>query len=259
MTLNAHIPSGDNATRLIAELRERIESEIVKRWQAAERFEQVILESIAHKPKFGKTLDDIERQAIEKALDENGGDKPATIKQLGISRASFYERCKRWGIALALCLCASVVHAAQVTLGVQMAISAVPSGTQTLTTTSAETVAAGSIPIKYAMLKWQTGMSNFVVKVGASREAWTNQFTVATNQFRLTNGLHYGICGVFTIPGVITNATCAPVYWPSNRIDRIIVQTSTNLLFWADAFTWQTNYNKPQEYLRLRSELIRWE
>ena len=226
MTPLANIPSGANSTRLIAELRERIELEIVKRWQAAERFEQVILESIARKPKFGKTLDDIERQAIEKALDENGGDKPATIKQLGISRASFYERCKRWGITLALCLCVSVVQAA---------------------------------PAKYAMLKWDTGMSNFVVKVGASREVWTNQFTVSTNQFLLTNGLHYGICGVFTIPGVITNATCAPVYWPSNRIDRIIVQTSTNLLFWADAFTWQTNYNKPQEYLRLRSELIRWE
>jgi hypothetical protein len=166
---------------------------------------------------------------------------------------------KMVSLFLALCLCASVVQAAQVTLGVQMAISAVPSGTQTLTTTSAETVAAGSIPIKYSMLKWQTGMSNFVVKVGASREVWTNQFTVSTNQLRLTNGLHYGICGVFTIPGVITNAQCAPVYWPSNRIDRIIVQTSTNLLLWADAFTWQTNYNKPQEFLRLRSELIRWE
>ena len=205
------IPSGANATRLIAEMRERIEMEIIQRWQAAERFEKSalrlqieerfeksILESLAHKPKFGKTLDAIERQAIEKALDENGGDKPATIKQLGISRASFYERCKRWGIALALCLCVSVVHAA---------------------------------PAKYAMLKWDTGMSNFVVKVGADRDIWTNQFTVTTNQFRLTNGLHYGIYGVFTVPGVITNATCFPVYWPSNPICEMwLVGYGTNLI-----------------------------
>jgi len=197
MNYEASIPSGDNATRLISELRERIEMEIVKRWRAAERFEQVVLESLAHKPKFGKTLDAIERHAIEKALDENGGDKPATIKQLGISRASFYERCKRWGIALALCLYASVVQAA---------------------------------PAKYSLLKWDTGMSNFVVKVGASREVWTNQFTVSTNQFRLTNGLHYGICGVFTVPGVITNATCFPVYWPSNRIGELWLRgNGTNL------------------------------
>ena len=42
------------------------------------------------------TLEEIERRAIEAAIDANGGDKGAAAKQLGISRAKVYQRWKAW-------------------------------------------------------------------------------------------------------------------------------------------------------------------
>lgn len=110
-------------------------------------------------------------------------------------------------------------------------------------------------PFKQTVLTWDNppGASNRVAW-GTIRNAWTNGVaTISTNRFPITNGWHYNVTaivnGIESIPGL----------WPSNRFDRVIVQTSTNLLTWVDGFIWQTNYNKPQEYLRLRSELIRWE
>ncbi len=42
------------------------------------------------------TLEEIERRAIEAAIEANGGDKGAAAKQLGISRAKVYQRWKSW-------------------------------------------------------------------------------------------------------------------------------------------------------------------
>lgn len=107
---------------------------------------------------------------------------------------------------------------------------------------------------KQTILTWENpiGASNRVAWGGA-RYSWTNSASVSTNQFNVTNGVCY------CVTAIVNGIESIPALWPSNRFDRIWVQTSTNLLTWQDAFTWTTNFNKPQEYLRLRSELIRWE
>ena len=124
-------------------------------------------------------------------------------------------------------------------------------------TTTNKTVgvfALAPAPFKQTVLTWDnpTGASNRVAWGGA-RNAWTNSTAVASNSFFITNGTHY------KVTAIVNGIESTPALWPSNRFDRVIVQTSTNLSTWADAFTWTTNFNKPQEYLRLRSELIRWE
>jgi len=133
-------------------------------------------------------------------------------------------------------------HSAQVVPGVQMA------------TTSSLTFPLSATTFKQTVLTWDNplGASNRVAWGGA-RYSWTNSASVSTNRFNVTNGTCYA---VYAMMGGIESI---PALWPSNRFDRVIVQTSTNLSMWADAFVWTTNYSKPQEYLRLRSELIRWE
>jgi len=116
-------------------------------------------------------------------------------------------------------------------------------------------LAPAPAPFKQTFLTWDNppGASNRVAW-GTSRNYWTNgSRTITTNVFPVTNGWAYKVTAMFN------GIESIPALWPSNRYDRVIVQTSTNLLTWADGFTWTTNYNKPQEYLRLRSELIRWE
>jgi len=110
-------------------------------------------------------------------------------------------------------------------------------------------------PFKQTMLTWDNppGASN-IVSWGTVRNYWTNgSRTITTNTFPVTNGTAY------KITAMVSGLESIPALWPSNRYDRVWVQTSTNLSNWADALIWQTNFNKPQEYLRLRSELIRWE
>lgn len=111
-------------------------------------------------------------------------------------------------------------------------------------------------PTKKNYLVWdyQPDVTTYRVQVGSSRGSYTNTFTIATNRFPLTNGLSYAVWSVANGAESLT-----PSLWPSNKVERIWVQTATNLTTWTDAFIWTTNYNKPQEYLRLRSELIRWE
>ena len=43
-----------------------------------------------------RTLAELERAAIERALDEAGGDKNEAARRLGISRAKIYQRLKEW-------------------------------------------------------------------------------------------------------------------------------------------------------------------
>lgn len=133
-------------------------------------------------------------------------------------------------------------HSAQVVPGVQMV------------TTSSLTLPVSPATFKQTVLTWDNpiGASNRVAWGGA-RYSWTNSASVSTNQFNVTNGVFY------CVTAIVNGIESIPALWPSNRIDRVIVQTSTNLLTWQDAFTWTTNFNRPQEYLRLRSELIRWE
>jgi len=148
-----------------------------------------------------------------------------------------------FSIISALLLCASVVYSAQVVPGVQMA------------TTSSLTLPVTPATFKQTVLTWDNppGASN-IVSWGTVRNYWTNgSRTITTNTFSVTNGWTYKVTAMFN------GLESIPALWPSNRYDRVIVQTSTNLLTWQDGFIWQTNYNKPQEYLRLRSELIRWE
>jgi hypothetical protein len=147
-----------------------------------------------------------------------------------------------FSIISALLLCASVVYSAQVVPGVQMA------------TTSSLTLPTSTAKFKQTVLTWDNplGASNRVAWGGA-RYSWTNSTAVSTNRFNVTNGVCY------CVTAIVNGIESIPALWPSNRFDRVIVQTSTNLSIWADAFAWTTNYNKPQEYLRLRSELIRWE
>lgn len=104
-------------------------------------------------------------------------------------------------------------------------------------------------------LTWtaEAGASNRV-SWGLARNAWTNGVrTITTNTFPITNGWHY------KVTAMINGIESVPALWPSNKFERVWVQTSTNLTSWSDAFIWQTNYNKPQEFLRLRGELLRWE
>lgn len=125
----------------------------------------------------------------------------------------------------------------------------------TTTTLSSFSLAPAPTPVNQVYFTWDydTGASNSV-SWGLARNAWTNgSRTITTNVFPYTNGWHY------KVTAIVNGIESTPALWPSNRFDRVIVQTSTNLLTWADAFTWTTNFNKPQEYLRLRSELIRWE
>lgn len=133
-------------------------------------------------------------------------------------------------------------HSAQVVPGVKMA------------TTSGLTLPLSPAAFKQTVLTWDNpiGASNRVAWGGA-RYSWTNSTAISTNQFNVTNGVCY------CVTAIVNGIESIPALWPSNRFDRVIVQTSTNLLTWQDAFTWTTNFNKPQEYLRLRSELIRWE
>jgi fatty acid desaturase len=139
-------------------------------------------------------------------------------------------------------------HAAQVVLGTQMS---------TTTTISSPIGLITVPPFKQTLFTWDAqpaGTSNKVYW-GTVRGYWTNGNTIInTNVFPYTNGSVYKVTGI--LAGVESPAIAL---WPSNRYDRVIVQTSTNLLTWQDGFVWQTNYNRPQEYLRLRSELIRWE
>ena len=145
-------------------------------------------------------------------------------------------------IIYALLLCESAVHSAQVVPGVQMA------------TTSSLTLPTSPATFKQTVLTWDNpiGASNRVAWGGA-RYSWTNSASVITNKFNVTNGVCY------CVTAIVNGIESIPALWPSNRFDRVWVQTSTNLSIWTDAFAWTTNYNKPQEYLRLRSELIRWE
>jgi two-component system response regulator HydG len=43
-----------------------------------------------------RPLADLEREAIEHALETTGGDKHAAAELLGISRAKIYQRLKQW-------------------------------------------------------------------------------------------------------------------------------------------------------------------
>ena len=109
--------------------------------------------------------------------------------------------------------------------------------------------------LKQQYLVWDSdkGASNRV-SWGLARDAWTNgNRVVSSNSFPITNGWHY------KVTSILNGIESTPALWPSNRFDRIWIQTSTNLSIWKDALAWQTNYNRPQEYLRLRAELIRWE
>ena len=48
----------------------------------------------------GRTLDDIEMQAIRDTLEANGGNKALAARQLGISEKSIYNKMKRFGMSL---------------------------------------------------------------------------------------------------------------------------------------------------------------
>jgi hypothetical protein len=110
---------------------------------------------------------------------------------------------------------------------------------------------------KQTYFTWDTqpaGTSN-KVSWGTVRGFWTNgNTTITTNVFPYTNGSVYKVIGI--LAGVESQAVAL---WPSNRYDRIWIQTSTNLTNWKDAYIWTTNYNLPQEFLRHRAELIKWE
>lgn len=147
-------------------------------------------------------------------------------------------------ISAAIILLISTIcsHSAQVVPGVKMV------------TASSLTLPVSTATFKQTILTWDNpiGASNRVAWGGA-RYSWTNSASVITNQFNVTNGVCY------CVTAIVNGIESIPALWPSNRFDRVIVQTSTNILTWQDAFTWTTNFNRPQEYLRLRSELIRWE
>lgn len=123
-----------------------------------------------------------------------------------------------------------------------------------MATKSSLTLPVSTTSFKQTVLTWdnQVGASNRVAWGGA-RYSWTNSASVSTNQFFVTNGTHYAVYA--TLNGVES----IPALWPSNRLDRIWIQTSTNLTNWKDGFIWKTNMNLPQEFLRIRAELIRWE
>lgn len=120
------------------------------------------------------------------------------------------------------------------------------------------TIGTFALPVpvfRQTVLRWDNpvGASN-IVSWGLARNAWTNgSRTINTNAFFVTNNWHY------RVTAIVNGVESTPALWPSNKIERVWVQTSTNLLAWTDGFIWRTNYSRPQEYLRLRQELIRWE
>ena len=121
-----------------------------------------------------------------------------------------------------------------------------------------QTVGALALPVpvfRQTVLRWDNplGASN-VVSWGLARNAWTNgNRTINTNAFFVTNGWHY------RVTAMVAGVESTPALWPSNAFYQKVVQTSTNLTLWKDAFVWTNNTTIPQEYLRLRSELTRWE
>jgi len=146
-------------------------------------------------------------------------------------------------IHLAICLALLSANAAQVVPGVQMGSTSFPLPTLAVA------------PFKQTLLTWDNppGASNRIAW-GTVRNAWTNDARVInTNVFPVSNGWTY------CVTAIVSGVESIPAIWPSNKVERVWVQTSTNLLAWKDGFVWRTNYALPQEYLRLRHEIIRWE
>ena len=144
-------------------------------------------------------------------------------------------------------LCVSVANAQRGTL---TAVSTQPSA-------KVGTLSLVIPPFKQPAFEWTNpvGASNVTVSWGLMRFHWTNGTANIgiSNSFKCTNGWHY------VVTARIDDRESTPALWPSNRYDRIWIQTSTNLTTWQDAYIWTTNFNLPQEFLRHRAELIRWE
>lgn len=109
-------------------------------------------------------------------------------------------------------------------------------------------------PFTQTILTWdvEPGVSNRVAW-GLARNNWTNSVLVSSNVFFVTNGIQYAVYAIFD------GIESIPALWPSNKIERVWVETSTNLITWSNEFIWRTNYGVPQQYLRLKSELIGYE
>ena len=203
-------------------------------------FESVVMAHCKSKSEAKPTkMKDAVQQIVQDAVWECGGNISKAAKKLDVNRSTIYKH------VAALFLCASISCLAQ-------------RGTVSIPTATTITGPLGLIsipPFKQTVLTWDNpvGASN-KVEWGAVRNYWTNgSRTITSNVFFVTNGWTY------KVTSIVDGIESIPALWPSNRYDRVIVQTSTNLSTWQDGFIWQTNYNKPQEYLRLRSELIRWE
>ena len=88
---------GENADRLIAALRERVDMECAARMRRDEVFEGLIVSAL--KPKARPTrMADVERDTITSMLAQCGGNKTVTAKRLGFSQSGFWGKCKRLGI-----------------------------------------------------------------------------------------------------------------------------------------------------------------
>jgi hypothetical protein len=114
-------------------------------------------------------------------------------------------------------------------------------------------VANAATAPKQLYLTWDGSSDAYVVRTGPSRGVYTNSFIVTSNATHYVAGLAYAVSAK------AGEQESEQIPYPSNRVDRIWVQTGTNLDAFADAFIWTTATNDPQRFLRLRSELVRWE
>lgn len=228
----------------------------MKRWclGSESEFSVAITSACKPKPQHDRTIKSVKAKAFDDALRECGGHQSKAAKILGVTRGTVREYLSRVTVCAALILMAGTGCHEQRNTEVNPVAPTSVAPAQAIMTSIFALAVAPTTP-KQSYLTWDVipGASNRV-EWGTVRDRWTNGFrVVATNIFPITNGWCYAV------KSIVNGVESVPALWPSNRYDRVWIQTSTNLVNWADAFVWTTNYNKPQEYLRLRSELIRWE
>jgi hypothetical protein len=229
--------------------REEIARCVRRGWPSQKSSSQEVSKPVNNLHLNGGGLDGLIDDAVKLALNESAGNVGKAAEKLKINRSTVYEYRKRLNLAVVILLASTLwCFAQRGTLTPKVATSAPAVSIFSMPS-------AAVAPFKQTVLTWDNppGASNRVAW-GLSRNAWTNgNRTITTNTFFVTNGWHY------KVTAMVAGVESIPALWPSNRFDRIWIQTSTNLATWKRAFIWQTNFNLPQEFLRTEAELIRWE
>lgn len=170
-----------------------------------------------------------------------GKNTPQAAEVLGVRRATLYDWLKKWGLGLAVLLLLTGCFEEEPKPATLPALPA----------------AALAPQPKQSFLTWDTTAPSFMVYEGPSRAQFTNVYEVRTNRIPLVDGVTYYVAAVYPGQGQSQLA-----YWPSNRIGRLGLQSSSNLTDWAELQTLETFTNSPttpRQFLRVVDQTLRWE